>query len=35
MISLTEQAKKKLQEVADNLPEEHNPVWDIIFLGFG
>lgn len=35
MISLTEGARKKLQEVADNLPEEHNPIWDVVFMGFG
>jgi hypothetical protein len=35
MISLTERARKKLQEVADTLPEAHHPIWDVIFMGFG
>lgn len=35
MITLTERARKKLHEVAANLPENHNVIWDIIFLGFG
>ncbi len=35
MISVTERAKKKLQEVAENLPEDHSVVWDIVFMGFG
>lgn len=35
MISLTERARKKLQDVAESLPENHGVVWDIIFLGFG
>ena len=35
MISLTERARQKLQEVADNLPEEHSPIWDVVFMGFG
>jgi hypothetical protein len=35
MISLTERARKKLQDVAESLPENHSVVWDIIFLGFG
>ena len=35
MISLTEKARKKLQEIADNLPEDHHVIWDIVFMGFG
>ena len=35
MISLTERAREKLQEIADNLPENHNLIWDIVFMGFG
>jgi len=35
MISLTERARQKLQEIADSLPENHSPVWDIVFMGFG
>ncbi len=35
MISLTERAQKQLQKLADKLPEEHNPIWDVIFMGFG
>jgi hypothetical protein len=35
MISLTERARQKLQEIADSLPEDHSPVWDIVFMGFG
>jgi hypothetical protein len=35
MISLTERARQKFQEIADNLPEEHSAIWDIVFMGFG
>jgi hypothetical protein len=35
MISLTERARQKLQEIAESLPEDHSPVWDIVFMGFG
>lgn len=35
MIALTERARKKLQEIAATLPEEHNPIWDVILMGFG
>jgi hypothetical protein len=35
MISLTERARKRLQEIADNLPENHHAMWDVVFMGFG
>ena len=35
MISITASARKKLQEVAESLPKEHNIVWDVVFMGFG
>ncbi len=35
MISLTARARKKLEEIAESLPEEHSPIWDIVFMGFG
>ena len=35
MISITDKARKKLQEIADSLPENHNVIWDIVFMGFG
>jgi len=35
MISLTERARQKLQEMAEKLPKEHHPIWDIVFMGFG
>jgi hypothetical protein len=35
MISLTEKARKKLQENEKNLPEQKQTVWNITFLGFG
>lgn len=35
MISLTEKARKKLEEIQASLPEEHSPMWDIVFMGFG
>ena len=35
MISLTERAHQKLQEIAENLPEDHSPIWDVVFMGFG
>ncbi len=35
MVSLTERARKKLEEIAESLPEEHSLMWDIVFMGFG
>ena len=35
MISLTERARKKFQEIAENVPEDHNVIWDVVFMGFG
>ena len=35
MISITERARKKLEEIHESLPEEHSPMWDIVFMGFG
>ncbi len=33
MISLTERARNKLKEIANS--EDHSPMWDIVFMGFG
>ena len=35
MITLTQRARQKLEEVAQNLPEQHSPIWDVVFMGFG
>ena len=35
MITLTQRARQKLEEVAQSLPEQHSPIWDVVFMGFG
>lgn len=35
MISITERARRKLEDIQNSLPEEHSPIWDIVFMGFG
>ena len=35
MVSLTEQARKKLQAIAAKAPTDQRIVWDIVSMGFG
>lgn len=35
MITLTQRARQKLEEVAQSLSEQHSPIWDVVFMGFG
>ena len=35
MISLTEQARNKLQAITANAKKEQHIIWDIVSMGFG